>query len=262
MPFVQRPYTTLYYESHESKGGGVPIVFAHGAGGNTLIWWQQVPFFARDHRVVTFDHRGFGRSHCPPGHFHAREFAGDLRAILDHAGVEKAALVCQSLGGWTGLRAALTYPERVACVVLSGTPGGVFTPKVVEAFARIGRLAAGEGIRATPALAPDFPAREPELTRLYDQISGLNPGLSASALASLGEARVSPAELAGYAVPTLLVAGEHDQLFPPEALKEAAAQIPGCRVHDLPGSGHSPYFEDAPRFNRIVSEFVAEHSTA
>jgi pimeloyl-ACP methyl ester carboxylesterase len=259
MPFVQRPYTTLYYES---QGVGAPIVFAHGAGGNTLVWWQQVPFFARDHRVLTFDHRGFGRSHCAPGHFHAREFADDLRAILDHAGVEKTALVCQSMGGWTGLRAALSFPERIVCLVLSGTPGGVFTPRVVEAFARVGRIAAGEGVRAGPALAPDFPARQPELTHLYDQISRLNPGLSPHALASLGEARISAAELAGYAVPTLMVAGEHDQLFPPAALKEAAAQIPGCRVFDFPGTGHSPYFEDAPRFNRLVAEFLAEHTTA
>jgi pimeloyl-ACP methyl ester carboxylesterase len=259
MPFVQRPYTTLYYESH---GEGAPIVFAHGAGGNTLIWWQQVPYFARTRRVLTFDHRGFGRSLCAPGHFHAREFAADLFAILDHAGIERAALVCQSMGGWTGLRAALTRPERIACLVLSGTPAGIFTPKVVEAFQRIGRIAAGEGLRAAPALAPDFPSREPERTHLYDQIAGLNPGLAPEALAALGAARVDPTELGGYSVPTLMIAGAHDQLFAPEALKDAAAQIPGCRVVDFAGAGHSPYFEDAPRFNRIVAEFVAEHAAA
>jgi pimeloyl-ACP methyl ester carboxylesterase len=233
-------------------------VFAHGAGGNTLIWWQQVPHFARARRVVTFDHRGFGRSTCAPGDFHAREFAGDLRAILDAAGIERAALVCQSMGGWTGLRAALEFPERISALVLSGTPGGVFTPKVLEAFARVGRIAAGEGIRGAPALAPDFPARQPELALLYDQISALNPGLPPAGLATLAQARVEPAELASYSVPTLMVSGAHDQLFPPEVLKEAAAQIPGCRLVPFPGAGHSPYFEDAPRFNRLVAEFLAE----
>lgn len=257
MPFVQRPYVTLYYES---TGSGVPIVFAHGAGGNTLIWWQQVPFFARQNRVLTLDHRGFGRSRCVEGHFHAREFAADLRAILDHAGIERAALVCQSMGGWTGLRTALETPERIACLVLSGTPGGVFTPLIGEAFRRVARIAASSGIRGGPALAPDFPAREPELAFLYDQIAGLNPGLGPAALATLAEARVEPSDLAGYAVPTLMLAGEHDQIFPPEALKEAAAQIPGCLVQDFPGTGHSPYFEDAPRFNRVVAEFIAENA--
>jgi pimeloyl-ACP methyl ester carboxylesterase len=255
MPYAKRPDSTLYYEAY---GDGPALVLAHGAGGNTLIWWQQVPDFARDRRVVTFDHRGFGRSTCAPADFHAREFAGDLRAILDAAGIDRAALVCQSMGGWTGLRAALEFPERVACLVLSGTPGGVFTPRVLEAFARIGRIAAGEGIRGGPALAPDFPTREPELALLYDQISGLNPGLPPAGLATLAQARVEPAELAGFAVPTLMVSGEHDQLFPPDVLKEAAAQIPGCRLVSFPGAGHSPYFEDAARFNRLVAEFLRE----
>jgi 3-oxoadipate enol-lactonase len=259
LPHVQRPYTTLYYELHSAAPADAPaLVFAHGAGGNTLIWWQQIPYFARTHRVIAIDHRGFGRSTCAPGRFHARELADDLRAVLDHARIERAALVCQSMGGWTGLRTALAHPDRVAALVLSGTPGGVFTPKVIEAFRAIGRLAAGEGIRAGPALAPDFPEREPARAFLYDQIAGLNDGLPPAALATLAEARVEPAELAVYRVPTLLVAGERDQLFPPDALKEAAAQIPGCRIVDFAGAGHSPYFEDAPRFNRIVEEFLRE----
>jgi pimeloyl-ACP methyl ester carboxylesterase len=261
MPHVQRPYTTLYYELHSTAPADAPaLVLAHGAGGNTLIWWQQIPFFARTHRVLVFDHRGFGRSTCAPGHFHAREFADDLRSILDHARIERAALVCQSMGGWTCLRSALSFPQRVAALVLSGTPGGVFTPKVLEAFRSVGRVAETEGITGRPALAPDFPKREPERAFLYDRISGLNGGLPPAALATLAQARIAPAELADYRVPTLMISGEHDQLFPPEALKEAAAQIPGCRVHDFAGAGHSPYFEDAPRFNRIVADFLQKVS--
>jgi pimeloyl-ACP methyl ester carboxylesterase len=255
MPYAKRSNASLYYEVH---GTGPALVFAHGAGGNTQIWWQQVPHFARTHRVVTFDHRGFGRSQCALSDFHAREFAADLRAILDAAGIERAALVYQSMGGWTGLRTAVESPERVSCLVLSGTPGGVFTPKVLEAFARIGRIAAGEGIRGGPAVAPDFPAREPELAHLYDQISALNPGLPPGGLATLAQASVEAAELAGFAVPTLMISGEHDQLFPPDVLKEAAAQIPGCRLVSFASSGHSPYFEAAPRFNRLVGEFLDE----
>ena len=259
MPHVQRPYATLYYELHAAAGADAPaLVLAHGAGGNTLIWWQQVPFFARTHRVIVIDHRGFGRSTCVPGHFHPREFAEDLRAILDHAGVERAALVCQSMGGWTGLPFALAFPERASALVLSGTPGGVLTPKLVEAFRNVGRLAAQEGIRGNRALAPDFPEREPARAFLYDQIAGLNPGLPPTSLALLAQTRVDLAQLADHRVPTLMISGEHDALFPPDALKEAAAQIPGCRVVDFAGAGHSPYFEDAPRFNRIVADFLRE----
>jgi pimeloyl-ACP methyl ester carboxylesterase len=258
MPTTERAHATLHYELHEAAGRDAPaVVFAHGAGGNSLVWWQQVPHFACTHRVLVFDHRGFGRSRCAPEHFHAREFAEDLRTILDHAGIERAALVCQSMGGWSGLPFALAWPDRVSALVLSGTPAGVLTPKVREAFAAIGRATATEGIRGNRALAAHFPQRAPELAFLYDRIGALNPGLPPQALGSIGATEVDCAALARHRVPTLMCAGAHDGLFPPAALHEAAAAIPGCRVVDFPDSGHSPYFEDAARFNAVVGGFLA-----
>ena len=126
MPFVNTDNAKIYYET---QGEGPPVVLAHGAGGNTLVWWQQIAHFARRHKVVAFDHRGWGRSQCAPEHKHARYFAGDMRAVMDDAGVERAAVICQSMGGWTGMQFTLANPERVSCLVLSGTPGGVQTPE-------------------------------------------------------------------------------------------------------------------------------------
>ena len=59
MPFAPVNDIQLYYES---DGEGLPVVFAHGRGGNHLSWWQQIPSFARHHRCIAFDHREFGRS--------------------------------------------------------------------------------------------------------------------------------------------------------------------------------------------------------
>ncbi len=260
MPTVESAQATIYYEV---SGSGPALVFAHGAGGNRISWWRQTPHFSARHRVVRFDHRSFGRSVCAPEHFHPKYFAGDLMAILDAEGIERAALVCQSMGGWTGLRSALDYPERVACLVLCGTPGGLITDRVVAAAAKIGaRLR--DGIQGQAALAPDFPEREPELALLYDQISALNTGVDPTALARLfdEDARIQPEALADYAVPTLMIAGEHDQLFPPESLHEVCALIPDAQLRDFPGAGHSTYFEDPTTFNRIVDDFIAKHLPA
>ena len=59
MPNASLNGTEIYYETH---GKGPAIVFAHGVGGNHSVWFQQVPYFARNRQVITFDHRGFGRS--------------------------------------------------------------------------------------------------------------------------------------------------------------------------------------------------------
>ena len=61
MPCVDHAGATLHYEVH---GAGPALLLAHGAGGNGLSWWQQVPCFAAHHTVVTYEHRGFGPAHA------------------------------------------------------------------------------------------------------------------------------------------------------------------------------------------------------
>jgi pimeloyl-ACP methyl ester carboxylesterase len=257
MPVVSRREAAIYYET---CGDGPPLVFAHGAGGNTLVWWQQVPHFASRYRVLTFDHRGFGRSRCDAGAELARYFADDLAAVLDHAGIERAAIVCQSMGGWTGLQLALKRPERVAALVLSGTPAGILTPKVRRALAALAQAALQMNRtpgwnEPHPALAADIFTRDPARGFLYGQLAALNPSIDL-ARRGLQEVTVDPADLAAWTIPTLVVAGEHDRLFAPDVLREVAAVIPGAGFEMIPTVGHSPYFEAPEEFNRAVEEFL------
>lgn len=264
MPFVLSGSARLWYERYGDPDAREAMVFAHGAGGNTLSWWQQVPYFAARHAVIAYDHRSFGRSRCPREDFHPKHFPADLLAILDAEAIARAALVCQSLGGWTGLRTAVSHPERVACLVLCDTPGGLWTPAVRDAIAGVAERAGREGIRGQAALAPDYALREPERAFLYDRISALNTEFDATLLGRLydAEGRIPPESLADFRVPTLVVAGERDQLFPLPMLRHVADHVPGCERCEIAGAGHSTYFEQAARFNRVVGEFVARHLAA
>ena len=76
------------------------------------------------------------------------------------------------------------------------------------------------------------------------------------------EARTAPEDLSGFAVPTLVIAGDRDLLFPPVSLREVAGVIPGAKLQELPGIGHSTYFEDPTAFNELVDAFLAEHHPA
>jgi 3-oxoadipate enol-lactonase len=259
MPFAESAGARIYYEV---GGEGPAVVFAHGAGGNRMSWWQQVPCFEANHRVVRIDHRCFGRSLCEPEAFHPKHFPADLLAVLDAEGIDRAALICQSMGGWTGLRTALDHPERVHCLVLCGTPGGVLTPDVADAAARMGSRIGDDGIQGNAALAPDFPKREPALAHLYDAINGLNTAVEPTLLGRLfdDEGRIDPARLSALTLPVLFVAGGQDQLFPPEALRSVASLIANADFELLPESGHSTYFEEPETFNRIVGEFVRAHA--
>ena len=240
MPFVNTNNAKIYYETH---GEGSPIVLAHGAGGNTLVWWQQIAHFAADYKVVAFDHRGWGRSKCAPEHKHARHFADDMRAVMDDAGVERAAIVCQSMGGWTGMQFTLANPKRVSCLVLSGTPGGVETPAVIrarEARARSRTIDLDRPVawnEPHQALAPDAFDKNPAMAFLYRQMSGLNPPIGDT---GTGEIGVLPSSLSGYSIPTLMIAGAQDRIFPLAVLKEVSEVIPGAQLYIAAEAGHSP----------------------
>ena len=119
MPIVENMGARLYYEVH---GTGHPLIFVHGGGGNTLVWYQQVPHFSKDYKVITIDLRGFKKSACPPDLVHPRFFPDDLRAVMDAEELPAAALVCQSLGAWAGLPSAVRSPDRVSCLFISGSP--------------------------------------------------------------------------------------------------------------------------------------------
>jgi 3-oxoadipate enol-lactonase len=257
MSRVRQADASIHYEVH---GDGPTLVFAHGAGGNGLSWWQQVPAFARAYRVLTFDHRGFGRSSCED--FHPRYFADDLAAILDAEGIERVALVCQSMGGWTGLPFALRHPERVASLVLACTPGGYVNAEVLASAAGVGERIAAAGIDHTPALSADFVRRRPDLRFLYDRIGELNTGVGLSAVSKLfdPEARVSADALRSLRAPVLMLSGSDDLLFPPETLRSVARDIPGARLEEIAGAGHSIYFELPERFNQLVAEFAGSHA--
>jgi pimeloyl-ACP methyl ester carboxylesterase len=260
MPTVKSHDANLYYTVCGPENAPA-LVFAHGRGGNGSCWWQQVPYFSDRYRVVVFDHRAFGRSVCAPGKFLVRYFADDLAAILDAAGIKKASIVCQSMGGWTGLRFALAHPERVRCLVLGNTPGGVMTEKLY-AHARSRPSTIENSAFNSFALAPDYHKRQPAMGYLYNQIGAFNTGDGPAGWSTLPkeERDLDPAKLKGYKTPTMMITGAEDRIFPPAMLHEVAPQIPGCAVVDMPGVGHSAYFEDAPAFNRTVDAFLTKHT--
>ena len=250
----------VYYESH---GEGPAIVLAHCAGGNTLAWWQQVAYFAPAYRVIAFDHRGWGRSHCDPGYRSASYFAGDMSAAMDEAGVERAAVICQSMGGWTGMRFTLANPERVSCLVLSCSPARIQTPAAIRAMqppppSQTGTTQ-GPILWNEPhiALAADAFDRIPDRAFLFSQLSSLNPPFID---VGLGDLRIAQEDLEGFSIPILVIAGAQDRIFSLDVLSEVSQVIPQAQFHIIPNAGHSPYFETQEEFDRAVGGFIAENT--
>ncbi|MBI2760876.1 MAG: alpha/beta hydrolase [Chloroflexi bacterium] len=248
----------MYYESN---GEGEAVIFAHGAGGNHLSWWQQAPHFRDRYRCVTFDHRGFGRSADIENGPGGRAYPEDLRALMDTLGIERAFLVAQSMGGVTCMGFTVAYPERVRGLVMADTTGtmtddelttrrNAFRDSQPAPFTLIGR-----------AYNPDLKTTRSHMAFLYDSIMALNPPRSQPSAGAAPERDdhhvATTAKLAGITVPTLFICGEQDAIVPPDIIQYAATLIPGARYVEVPNAGHSVYFEEPDAFNQTLDEFFS-----
>jgi 3-oxoadipate enol-lactonase len=270
MPAISLNGAQIYYEEH---GRGPALVFVHGAGGNHLSWWQQVPQFSRRYRCVTFDQRGWGLSLDTDGGGPA-QLASDLAALLDRLQIGRAFLVAQSMGGLAALGLTLAQPSRVRGLVLANTFAGM---------RREVWLASGEGMReqvrdiwsrrqvdgVKRALSRDFSTRHRDRAFLYRQIRLLNeygPNHADAAgrigryraLERSGELAFTREHLASVSVPVLFIGGEHDEVMPAVLMEVAKTLIPGAKMVLVPGAGHSVYFEQPETFNHIAGEFLRD----
>ncbi|MBI2723837.1 MAG: alpha/beta hydrolase [Chloroflexi bacterium] len=256
MPFASVNGIQLYYETH---GSGPAVVLAHGAGGNHLSWWQQVPVLARSYRVITFDHRAFGRSLDGDGEakLGRRMFHDDLRALLDLLEIERAAIVAQSMGGRTAVGFALRNPGRCRAMVLAGTTGGAIDDDVREMQETYRQTEIGSLPLLKRAVSPELRQRAEHMDFLYRSISRLNPARPRDFLAAIPGYRGSSAgRLAEADFPVLFLVGDSDAITPPEIVERCHRAVPGSEYQIIAGSGHSAYFEQADAFNAAVVDFL------
>jgi pimeloyl-ACP methyl ester carboxylesterase len=251
MPLVGLNSIELYYESH---GDGPAVTFLHGGGGNHMSWWQQVAVFSRRYRCVTIDHRGFGRSTDPLGESVTR-FADDLEALLDHLGIDRTALVAQSMGGRTATEFALRHPDRVWGLVLCDTPGVFAWAELLERIEvlREQRLASAGVTLAEGYMAPTFVASQPVRTFLYQQVQALNP----QRRERTPPPPAAKSTVAAFRVPTLFVVGGDDPVIAPEIIQAVHDLMPGSEYREFPGAGHSVYWEQPDQFNDALDAFLS-----
>ncbi len=252
MPYAPINGTELFYESH---GSGPAIVFAHGRGGNHLSWWRQVSEFQADYRCVTFDQRGWGLTDGPAGAPDTATVSADLLGLLDYLEIERAVLVAQSMGGIASLRVALDHPRRVAGLTLADTTGGIGDPSVVSLLADV--HPPEDALRR--ALSGGFIAEHPDLAFLFGSIGRINQPMPVGVVSEMFRNPAGPqaSDLAGMTVPTLLVVGEEDAIFPVRVIEAAHRLIPGSRLEVASGAAHSTHFEQAATFNQLLRDFIA-----
>lgn len=260
--FARSGERDIYYERH---GQGSPVLFCHGAGGNAAVWWQQVAAFRAHHTCITLDLRCFGRSEAPVDEFRLDLFVQDVLAVLDHAGVERAAVVGQSLGGMVGLRLARAHPERVGAFVCSNSSLAIDDPTLVACVDRHVRGGLAQTIEQR-SLGVSFATRRPDLALLYAQFNHFNPSVlrvppeawRARMLALNAPDTLLPVSaVTRLGCPVLYVVGRDDPIVPFAVMQALAAATPGGEVCVIEKAAHSAYYSHPEIFNPTVLDFLA-----
>lgn len=258
MAFLTTDGVRLYYE--DTGGSSPAVLFLHGAGGNHLSWWQQVPVFAAEYRCITLDQRGFGQSPDVPGGPGPAALATDAIALLDHLGIRRAAVVAQSMGGWAAVGAAVRAPERFWAIVLANTVGNLSDPEIAALRQTLASASPPRpAVLWHAALGKTFRAQQPIRAFLYAQIAGLNAPLPADFRERLGALTTPVDRYAATRVPTFFLTSDEDGLIWPELSRKVHERVPGSRFERVDAAGHSTYFERPDVFNREVNAFLKEH---
>src|SRR4051794_30272254 len=118
MPFADSNGVKIWWEE---LGEGSPVLLLMGFGNSGQLWRPVAERLAAKHRVLIVDNRGTGQSDSPKGPYTVPEMAADAVAVLDAAGIDKAAVYGVSLGGAIAQEVAITHPGRVRSLVLGCT---------------------------------------------------------------------------------------------------------------------------------------------
>jgi 3-oxoadipate enol-lactonase len=249
MPVLMISGDEFYYEDH---GEGPAIVLAHGVGGNHASWFHQVETLSRSYRVITFDHRGFGRSSDVAG-LGRGGFVADLTALLDYLRIDRAVLVGQSMGGGTCLAFATAHPERCAALVMASSLHAVHEDAEVGPIMAAAREATRDLPQPERVLDAGFRAEHPIQARLYAALASFNR-IDRHGLA--GEwPSLTPPEAIGVGKPVLFMAGVKDPIFPVEAVRAVQARAAGSFLVEF-DAGHSVFFEQPAAFSDSLLSFL------
>lgn len=267
MPTIELDGVALYCEE---AGRGTPLVLVHEFAGDMRAWEPQMRYFARRHRVIAYNQRGYPPSDVPDADaaYSQDLLIEDLAGLLDALEIERAHVVGLATGGNIALNFGIRHPQRARSLVVAGAGAGTIDREAwlarARTFAEDIERDGAEGIVANVAQAPQrlaFAAKDPRgYAEFIARMRTLSPLGCAKVLRNVLLTRPPVFDLeAGIRAlvpPVLVMVGDQDA----PALEPAcfiARHAPRAGLVVLPHCGHTLNSEEPDAFNRHVADFLA-----
>jgi len=229
-------------------GSGPPLLFLHGS--DAFAEWQ--PFMAelaRRYDVIVPDHPGFGRSATPPWLDTIGDLAHFYRAFIEAFDLHDVIVAGHGIGGWVAVELALRDTRELRALVLVDAAGLPLSVDGVDTF-----MCSPEEIRAASYLDIRRAPAPDDVLRAHQAKNALMTARLA------WQPRFYDPQLAKWLhrlrLPTLVVWGDGDAIFPPRQAAAFAAAIGGARTLVIPDAGHHPHVEAPQAFAAGVGAFI------
>jgi pimeloyl-ACP methyl ester carboxylesterase len=254
--------------SYLEAGSGDPVIMLHGSGPGVSAlanWQHNIGALSQRFRVLAPDIVGFGATKRPDGIVYSlRTWTDHIWAFLDAHGIEKTAIVGNSLGGRIALQMATDQPDRITKMVLMGAPGVGMTLT--------------EGIAALRAYQPSHDAMRDLLrnyfavdpTMITDDLVAIRYAASIADGAyeayramffdprhAGSELGITEYEVRAIATPALLVHGREDKVVPMQVSVTMLGLLPKADLHVFSACGHWTQIERADEFSALVADYLA-----
>jgi pimeloyl-ACP methyl ester carboxylesterase len=249
---------------HRKGSRGLPLVGIHGFGGDKETWLLVSALVDRRRPLALVDLPGHGRSaEVPEAGASIRAHAEAVLRVLDHAGIDRAIVAGNSMGGGVALRLARSWPSRVAALVLVDSVGRDVHDGAAQAWAAGDNplIPRPEDIDRFMKLALERP---PPVGRAVIRHVVVQRARRADQLHALFRAFISnggdagvPRDLGGIDIPTLVLHGEQDRIISKRVAEDLTQALPRAELVILRGVGHAPQLEAPRQTARLIEGLAA-----
>ena len=254
-------------------GDGTPVVLVHGLGGQWQNWLENIPRLAQGRRVIAPDLHGHWLSGMPRERITIPGYGRCVEALCEHLGLERIALVGNSMGGFVSSEVAIQFPERVERLTLV-SPAGISNANLFQApILTLGRI--GAAVTAYTASRHKAMSRRPWTRHLALSLVVRHPSklrgdfvweafMKGTGKKGFDDALRACLEydfrdrLGEIRCPTLVVWGEKDTILPVKDAHEYERLVPKCRKVIMEDTGHVSMAERPGAFNDLLLDFLEE----
>ena len=236
-----------------------PIIMLHGYSDSWYSFSPIMPLLESRYRLLALDQRGHGASEQPVSGYGLRDLAEDVVAFMDEMKIGRATIVGHSMGSLVAQQLGLIAPERIERLVLIGSGTDFEQMNDLDAFAEI-----VNGLTDPVSLEfirgfQESTIHHPVPKEFLDSAIGESTRLSARVWKALlhGMLATPPADgLGEKGIPTLLIWGENDSVFPKANRDALAERLPAAERIDYEDTGHATHWERPEQFAEDLDDFI------